>query len=70
VRLTVTPRDIKLSGHLGPICIACSNTRLFWIQASDAEQLVEIARLPEGPVRVTACGRCGSRHSVIMGRVD
>jgi hypothetical protein len=61
---------LNVTGRLGPVCIACGNTRTFWIVCPEGECLAEMPDLPEGDVRVTMCGRCRSRNSVVITRVD
>ena len=57
-------------GRLGPLCIACGNTRRFWIYTPVGSELRELAELPDGEARVLACGRCRSRNSIVISRLD
>jgi hypothetical protein len=52
------------------MCIACGNTRRFWILTQDGDLLVEMPQLPDGEVRVVACGKCRSRNSIVVTRID
>jgi hypothetical protein len=56
--------------HRGPVCIACSNWQRFWVEGPDGEQLVDVTELPDGEIRIQACGRCRSRNSIVVGHVD
>jgi len=70
MKVTISSAKAGVAGRLGPLCIACGNTRRFWIHGQDADRLVELKDLPEGEVRVTACGRCRSRRSIVIAHVD
>jgi hypothetical protein len=70
MRVTVASRTESITGRLGPLCIACGNTKRFWIHSPEGDQLAEMSELPEGEVRVTACGRCSSRNSIVIAHVD
>jgi hypothetical protein len=70
MRLLVSSRVVEVSGRLGPACIACGNTRSFWIQTEDREELREISSLPDRDARITSCGRCRSRNSIVVTHVD
>jgi hypothetical protein len=52
------------------VCIACGNTRQFWIHGENGDELSELARLPDGEIRIVACGRCQSRRSIVIAHVD
>lgn len=54
---------------MGPLCIACGNTRRFWIESIRGEQLIETENLPDGEVHIVACGRCRSHHSVVIAQI-
>lgn len=69
MRLMVSSADLKLRRR-GPVCIACGNSRQFWVIKGDLEQLVEVVRMPGHQYEVVACGRCRSRNSVVVGHVD
>jgi hypothetical protein len=70
MKFTVTSASTNVAGRLGPLCIACGNTRRFWIHTPEGDQLVEISDLPDGDVQVRACGRCSSRNSIVIAHVD
>ena len=70
MKLTLSSAKADLSGRLGPLCIACGNTKRFWIQAETGDALFELRDLPDGEIRVTACGRCQSRNSIVVAHVD
>lgn len=70
MKYTVLSVNAAASGRRGPVCIACSNNRRFWIHTEDGDRLCELSELPEGDVRIVACGRCRSRHSIVIGHVD
>lgn len=67
VRVSSTAAGI---GRLGPLCIACGNTRRFWVHTPSGNELCELAELPDGEARVVACGRCRSRNSIVISRLD
>lgn len=67
-RETVTVTGIDLM--LKPKCITCGNTRTFFVVAQEVTSIWNTAEpMPSGS-RVLACGRCRSRHSVIMDYAD
>jgi hypothetical protein len=70
MKLTIKSAKADVTGRLGPLCIACGNTKRFRIRSNGGEVLCEIPDLPEGEVRILACGRCGSRHSIVVSHVD
>jgi hypothetical protein len=70
MKLTITRKSLQTAGHLGPVCIACSNAREFWVHTPAGAKLVEINQLPEGEVWVVACGKCRSRRSIVVAHVD
>lgn len=63
-------RASAVARKLGPICIACGNTRLFWVHAPSGDERLDIREAPDGEVRVQACGRCRSRNSIVIAHVD
>jgi hypothetical protein len=69
MRLMVSSVDLKVRRR-GPVCIACGNSRQFWIMCGDERLLMEVARLPDHECEIVACGRCGARNSVVVGHVD
>jgi hypothetical protein len=70
VRVTISSRQLELSGRLGPLCLACGNKHRFWVETPQGLQLADLGEVLEGDVRIRACGRCRSRHSLVMARVD
>lgn len=64
-----TPKT-RVFKKVGPMCLACGNTRTFWVDMPGGEVLVEMRTVREGEIRVTACGRCSSRNSIVVGHVD
>ena len=70
MKVTLTNAKACVSGRVGPYCITCSNTRRFWIETPAGEQLYELSDLPDGDVHLVACGRCRSRHSIILAHID
>lgn len=70
MKLAITAASLQVSGHLGPVCIACGNSKEFWVHTRDGDRLVQLADLPEGEVRLTACGKCRARNSIVVARVD
>ena len=70
MKVTLSNRQLELSGRLGPLCLACGNKQRFWVEMSHGVQLAELRDLLEDNVRIRACGRCRSRHSLVMARVD
>jgi hypothetical protein len=70
MKLTIRSAKTDVSGQLGPMCIACGNTRWFWIQSDGDDELCELANLPDGEIRIVACGRCQSRRSIVIAHVD
>jgi hypothetical protein len=70
VKVTLSSRQLELSGRLGPLCLACGNKSRFWVELPSGLQLAELGDLLEDNVRVRACGRCRSQHSLVMARVD
>ncbi|MBV9279618.1 MAG: hypothetical protein JOZ41_06015 [Chloroflexi bacterium] len=70
MKLNVTSASLQVTGHLGPMCIACGNTRRFWILTHDGDRLAEMSQLPDGEVRVLSCGKCRSRNSIVVTRID
>lgn len=63
-------RSSAATQKLGPVCIACGNTRTFWVQEVGGVRVVEIRDVPDGEVRVHSCGRCRSRNSIVVAHVD
>lgn len=70
MRVTISSRQLELSGRLGPLCLACGNKQRFWVEMPGGMQLASLGDLLEDDVRIRACGRCRSRHSLVMARVD
>jgi len=70
VKLLMAGGEAPPDGRVGPICIACGNTRSFRVRTPDGESLVQIRDLHEDTGAVCACGRCGSRHSIVASRVE
>jgi hypothetical protein len=70
MKVAVSSRRAEVSGRFGPMCIACGNTRRFWVSTPNGEQLAELHELGDGEARIVACGRCRTRHSVVIARVD
>lgn len=61
--LSVVGTDVDL--RLRPTCIACGNTRTFYVNMAGGTVLWNtVDRRPEG-ARIAACGRCRSRNSVM-----
>lgn len=56
--------------HRGPVCIACSNWRRFWIETDEGRVLVEVSELPDSEIRIVSCGRCNSRNSIVVGHIE
>jgi hypothetical protein len=49
-----------------PTCIACGNTRTFWVRRG--EEVVHVAAWTLEPAdKLVACGRCRSRNSLVLG---
>jgi hypothetical protein len=70
MKVMINAKRLDLTGRLGPICIACGNTRTFLIHTPEGDLCIELSALPDGEVRVAACGRCRSRNSIVITRVD
>jgi hypothetical protein len=70
MKLALTTASLQVAGHLGPTCIACGNTRRFWIHTSEGDRLVEVSQVVDEEVQITACGRCQSRNSIVVAPVD
>jgi hypothetical protein len=70
MRYTIPSENFTITGRRGPVCIACGNSRRFWIHTVSGDQLCELTQLPAGDVRILACGRCRSRRSIVLGLVD
>ena len=69
MRVIVSSTDLKVRRR-GPVCIACGNSRQFWVADGGEERLLEVTQLPSGEREVVACGRCRSRNSVVVGHFD
>ena len=70
MKVTIMSSRADVAGRLGPVCIACGNTKKFWVHAAGLDQLFEISELPDGDILVRACGRCRSRNSIVIAHVD
>jgi hypothetical protein len=70
MRVLIPAKRLRASGRVGPMCLACGNTRRFSITDSLGTRTVELADLAEGPVEIAGCGKCGSRHCIVVCRVD
>jgi hypothetical protein len=70
VRVAASSRQLQRSGRIGPLCLACGNKQRFWVQTPSETRLADLDDVLEGDVRILACGRCRSRHSLVMARVD
>ncbi len=70
MKVTISARQFERSGRLGPLCLACGNKQRFWVERPDGVQLADLCDVLDDNVRVRACGRCRSRHSLVMARVD
>jgi hypothetical protein len=70
VRVAMSTRRLELSGRLGPLCLACGNKQRFWVETPTGARVSELEDVLQGDVRILACGRCRSRHSLVMARVD
>jgi hypothetical protein len=70
MRVSIEATRLRLPKQPQPVCIACSNTRLFFISTEAGERLVELRDLPDGAVEIAKCGRCRSRNSIVVTGVD
>jgi hypothetical protein len=70
MKVTISSKKSDVAGHLGPLCIACGNTKRFWVHGTDGDRLEELRDLPDGEVRIMACGRCQSRRSIVVAHID
>ena len=70
MKVMIKAKALNLSGRLGPTCIACGNTRRFFIQTPEGDAVFDLSELPDGEVRVMACGRCRSRNSIVIAHID
>ena len=70
MRVTISSRQLELSGRSGPLCLACGNKQRFWVEMPGACNSRVSGDVLEDDVRIRACGRCRSRHSLVMARVD
>lgn len=70
MRVNVSSRELERSGHLGPLCLACGNKQRFWMETRDGVVVSDLTDVSDGEVRIVACGRCRSRHSLVMARID
>lgn len=70
MKVAMSSRQLELSGRLGPWCLACGNKRRFWVETPTGAELAELEDVLAGDVHILACGRCRSRHSLVMARVD
>jgi hypothetical protein len=70
MRVSIPAKRMRAAGHVGPMCLACGNTTRFSITDSLGTHTVEMRDLEEGPVEISGCGKCGSRHSIVVCRVD
>jgi hypothetical protein len=52
-----------------PACIACGNRRTFWVRKGDENMILNAWEI-DGSMRIVACGRCRSRHSVVFETTD
>lgn len=66
----MSSRQLERSGHLGPLCLACGNKRRFEVEGADGARIAELDTVLQDNVRIVACGRCRSRHSLVMARLD
>jgi hypothetical protein len=70
MKVMINAKTLNLTGRLGPACIACGNTRRFFVHTPEGDAVFELSELPDGEVRVTACGRCRSRNSIVIAHID
>lgn len=70
MKVTMSSRQLELSGRLGPLCLACGNKQQFWVELQQGMHLVQLCDVLEDNVHIRACGRCRSRHSLVMARID
>ncbi|GAC1400928.1 MAG: hypothetical protein NVSMB52_14670 [Chloroflexota bacterium] len=70
MKVYVRSGQSALTARLGPMCIACGNSRRFWVQTQDGEAQMDVTELPDGLVRVVKCGRCSSRNSIVIATVN
>jgi hypothetical protein len=70
VRVAISSPQFQRSGRMGPLCLACGNKKRFWLQTPSETRLADLDEVLEDEVRILACGRCRSRHSLVMARVD
>lgn len=70
MKLSIERVILNAPGHLGPMCIACGNTRQFWIHTPEGDSLLETTSLPKGEIKVRACGKCRSHNSIVVAHVD
>ena len=61
-----TVLDISLK----PKCIACGNTRVFYVAKGSEASLWQTRDPFPAASRIAACGKCRSRHSLIMDYSD
>ncbi len=66
LRVVGTDVDVRLR----PACIACGNSRSFYVHLEGESILwMTVDPRPEG-AKITSCGRCRSRNSVMMIYAD
>jgi hypothetical protein len=63
------PYEPAPTGGRTPACIACGNRRTFWVRKGDENMILNAWEIERG-MRIVACGRCRSRHSVVFESVD
>jgi hypothetical protein len=59
-----------LEVSLRPKCIACGNTRVFYVVRGGEASLWQTMDPFPAPAKIAACGKCRSRHSLIMDYSD